>query len=194
MAQAKPEDVLSFWFGDGMPRIDLWFGKDPAFDEEIRTRFGDALEAALHGALDAWTETPHGRLALVLVLDQFPRNAFRGTPQSFAGDERARSHVRRGLARGDDLTYSTTGCGFFYLPLEHAEDLPTQEESVRLYTLLHERTPPAQQGMTKELLEYAVRHRDIIARFGRFPHRNEILGRSSTPEELAFLREPNSSF
>ena len=193
-AITTPEDVLHFWFGDGTVRNEVWFGKYDAFDAEIRTRFGETIEAAQLGALDSWTSTPRGLLALVIVLDQFSRNAYRGTPRAFEQDAKAQRLVRMGLARGDDVHFTPVERGFLYLPFEHAEDLGAQEESVRLYAALHEQAPPNLREMSAEMLRYAVMHRDIIQRFQRFPHRNAILGRESTPEELEFLEQPNSSF
>lgn len=190
----SPEEVLTFWFGDGTPKLARWFGKDDAFDREIRERFGETLEAAAHGALDTWAATPKGRLALVLVLDQFSRNVFRDTPRMFEHDAKALKLVREGMARGDDVNFTPLESGFFYLPLEHSEDLATQEESVRRFLALNERAPGALRKITASFHDYAVKHRDIIARFGRFPHRNAILGRRSTAEEQAFLEEPGSSF
>lgn len=189
-----PQAVLDFWFGaPGTPthgtRRPEWFRKDPAFDTLIRTGFGPTLEAALAGALDDWTVDAPGTLALIVVLDQFTRNSFRDTPRAFAGDARALARARALVAAGADRRLSPLQRSFAYLPFEHAEDLGAQHEAVRLFeALAHE--SPDEAGS----LDYALRHRDIVARFGRFPHRNAILGRPSTPEELAFLSQPGSGF
>jgi uncharacterized protein (DUF924 family) len=189
-----PREVLEFWFGaPGSPehgtRRPEWFRKDPAFDALVAQRFGPALEAALAGRLDAWAADASGTLALILVLDQFTRNSFRDTPRAFAGDPQALALARGLVARGADRTLPTLQRPFAYLPFEHAEDLAVQQESVRLFEALAAAAPDE-----AESLDYAIRHRDIVARFGRFPHRNAILGRTSTAEELEFLRQPGSRF
>lgn len=186
--------VLDFWFAPpGDPEHNrtraVWFKKDDAFDAQIRERFGMLIESALSGALDTWDATVEGALAKIVVLDQFPRNAFRGTARSFAGDARALATARRLVANGQDRTLPGVRRQFVYLPFEHAEDLATQEESMRLFRALAV-DDPALAG----LLTWADRHHAIVARFGRFPHRNELLGRPSTAEELIFLSEPNSHF
>lgn len=176
-------DILDFWFRETSP--DSWFSADSALDSRIRERFADAHEAAGRGALDDWTDTPKGTLALVIVVDQFSRNLHRGTPRAFALDGRARQIALEALDRGDDQALCDVERQFLYLPLQHSESLSDQELSVRL---AEERTSlPVFQ-------DFARRHRDIIARFGRFPHRNRILGRESTPEESEFLEQPGSSF
>lgn len=189
-----PEDVLHFWFGGGELRNDVWFAKNEAIDAEIRSRFGETMAAAQRGELEQWTSSPRGLLALVIVFDQFSRNAYRGTSRMFAQDARAQWLVRTGLARGDDVHFTVLERSFFYLPFEHAEDRGTQEASVRLFTTLHEEAPASLKDATREMLRYAILHRDIIFRFGRFPHRNALLGRASTAEELEFLKQPGSSF
>lgn len=176
------DDVLTFWFAPG--RKESWFGKSDAFDREIGARFGSLMEDAAAGRLGHWTATPRGSLALCILLDQFPRNVWRGTPRAFASDARAREVAAHALAAGQDRCLTPDERMFFYLPFEHSEDPGDQERCVRLMAELGD----------PEWLEYAVRHRDIIARFGRFPHRNAVLGRASTDEERAFLEEPNSSF
>jgi uncharacterized protein (DUF924 family) len=176
------QDVLDFWFADHAKP--LWFEKDPAFDASIRERFAGLIEAGGAGALDDWLETPEGALALVLLLDQFPRNIHRGRPLAFAYDAKAREVAKAALARGHDRALPEDRRFFFYLPLEHSEDLADQERSVALFEALGD----------PQMIDYAVRHREIIARFGRFPHRNAILGRPATPEEEVFLEGPQSSF
>ncbi|MGE0665448.1 MAG: DUF924 family protein [Sphingomonadales bacterium] len=179
-------DVLDFWFAPesrpeprhpGGRDLPAWFTADPAFDEAIRRRFLDAYETAARGGLDRWAETPEGALALTVLLDQFPRNMFRGQARAFAADSRALSVAEQAVAKGFDAQVPKAWRKFFYLPFEHAEDSAAQARSVALFLALGE-----EQG-----LRYAVLHRDIIERFGRFPHRNAILGRRSTPEEQAWL-------
>ena len=186
-------DVISFWFGApasaerGLPRK-AWFEKSVEFDAGIRDRFSAVFEAAEAGRLDAWQDTPLAALALLIVLDQFPRNMFRGTARAFATDSRALAVARGIVARGYDAAYLTVERAFAYLPFEHAEDLAMQRESLALFA----RLPPGPASASYR--DYARRHHDVIARFGRFPHRNEILGRASTAEEREFLSQPGSSF
>ncbi len=188
-----PEDVLSFWF-DREDRFRVWFGADPAFDIECRERFGAAVEAAAQGRHGDWAATPRGRLALVILMDQLPRNIFRGSGRSFAYDAEARALVLEGLERGDDRVLATVERGFFYLPLEHAEDAALQALSVRCFERLHAEASPDERGMTASLLDYAERHRRVIDRFGRFPHRNALVGRETTAEERAFLASKEAPF
>lgn len=186
--------VLDFWFGPPddpqyrLPRP-AWFRRDEAYDTLIRQRFGAVIDAALDGRLAAWAATPHGALAEVIVLDQFTRNALRGSARAFAGDARALAAARAMVARGDDRRLGGVQRQFVYLPYEHAEDLATQREALALLAEL-QRAEPA----TGELLRWAQAHHDIIERFGRFPHRNAVLGRVSTAAEEAFLRQPGSGF
>lgn len=194
------EEVLRFWFGDqaaadevDQSRQRIWFVKNPAVDREIRERFGDLLDPGRDGEL-GWKDTPRGRLALILLLDQFPRNIFRGTADAFAYDPAALQLCLEGLDRGADQSCGLIERAFCYLPLEHAESLEYQERSVELFRTLLADAPANRQKTFASFFDYAVRHRDIIARFGRFPHRNEILGRRSTSEEMAFLKLPGSSF
>jgi len=185
-----PEDVLDFWFGDDPTLFrEAWFRTDPTFDAACRARFGTVLEAARTGALDSWAETPRGTLALVIVLDQFSRNIHRGTPDAFAADPRARALADAAVARGDDHHLGPIERSFLYLPFEHVENLADQDISVRLSETLRGTYDSADRA-----IDYAERHRDVIRRFGRFPHRNAILGRASTPQELAYLAEPGSGF
>ena len=185
-------DVLSFWFApahDGtIVSRDEWFRKDDTFDGTIRARFGELIDAAIAGAHEAWCESPHGALALVIVLDQFTRNAYRRTARSFAGDSRALRVARGVVARGDDARLSPYERWFLYMPFEHAEDVAAQNESIALFTRLERET-----GLDGAL-EWAERHAAIIRRFGRYPHRNAILGRASTADEIAFLSTPGSTF
>jgi uncharacterized protein (DUF924 family) len=190
-----PQEVLDFWFGapgsasDGQPRRE-WFVKDDAFDAEVRRRFGAAIDEALAGGLREWdAERPGGALARILVLDQFTRNAWRNTPRAFAGDALALSAARELADGGAHASLPPPQRAFAYMPFEHAEDILMQERAVALFTAL-----AAQHPGFGDMLDYARRHRGVIARFGRFPHRNAILGRASTPEEVEFLRQPGSRF
>jgi uncharacterized protein (DUF924 family) len=191
---ASPEAVLEFWFGPPddpghqLPRP-AWFRKDPAFDLQVRERFGATIEAALAGRLKAWATEPLPALAQVIVLDQFTRNAFRDTARAFAGDERALAAARAMVDSGEDRGLSGVQRQFVYMPFEHAEDLAAQEQALQLFSRLGEDEPAL-----ADLLRWARAHHDIVARFGRFPHRNALLGRVSTPEEEAFLKTPGSSF
>ncbi len=169
----SPRDVLDFWRDAGPQK---WFRKDEAFDADFRARFLEAHEAAAAGALDAWGSSADGALALAILLDQFPRNAFRGTARVYATDAQARRVADAAIARGDDLRVDPELRRFFYLPFMHSESLADQDRSVALNAPLG-----------GEAQRYAEHHRDIVARFGRFPHRNEILGRESSPEERAFI-------
>ncbi len=176
------DEVLAFWFSE---RVEpLWFSSDRMLDAELRERFGALVAAAGEGALDDWLETPEGALALVILLDQFPRNIYRGTAAAFAADAKARVVADRALALGHDHQVEPARRMFFYLPFEHSEQLADQERSLALFTALGD----------PELLDYAVRHHEIIVRFGRFPHRNAVLGRPSTAQEQAFLTQPGSAF
>jgi uncharacterized protein (DUF924 family) len=185
--------LLDTWFGPpGSAEYDqaraLWYKVDPAFDALLRTQFLGDQQRAAAGGCAAWAEKRDPALALMLLLDQLPRNLYRGTAQAFASDALARTMARRAIAHGFDQAVSPVRRSFFYLPFEHSEELADQEQSLRLFAAATNHDESA------ELLIYARRHHDIIARFGRFPHRNHILGRISTPEEEAFLKEPNSSF
>jgi uncharacterized protein (DUF924 family) len=184
------QDVLRFWFGDAplQPRRE-WFTKDAAFDAQIRERFGALIEAALRGEVDAWQAAPDTALARVLVLDQLTRNAFRDTPRAFAGDAQALAGARDMVARGFDQALAPLQRVFVYLPFEHAEDLAAQEEALRLYAAL-----TAADASLADNEAWARKHHVIIERFGRFPHRNAVLGRASTPEEIEFLKQPGSRF
>jgi uncharacterized protein (DUF924 family) len=169
-----PDDVVDFWLAAGESR---WFTRDPAFDGQLSVRFRAALAQARDGAYDHWRETPRGMLALILLLDQFSRNIHRGTPLAFASDRKALGLAMKAVARGDHLSMPATLARWIILPFEHAEDLDAQRRCVALFSI---RDPD-------DMTQWAELHLDIIARFGRFPHRNAILGRKSTPEELAFL-------
>lgn len=193
--------VLDFWFGThiddaatAQSQRKLWWSKDPAVDADMRRRFADLVNAAAAGRHDDWTATPRGQLALILLFDQFPRNIYRDTPQAFAFDARA-LQLAQGLVRTEgDRALRRIERVFCYLPLEHAESIDMQDRSVELFRALAADTPEHQLETFAGYVDYALRHRDVIARFGRFPHRNRILGRQSTPEENEFLTKPGASF
>jgi len=194
MDSAVAADILAFWFGRpgelgyGQPRAE-WFRKDAGFDAEICSRFLPAVEAALAGDLNAWAADRQGILALLILLDQFPRNLFRGEARAFAGDEQARHLAETTLAKGWDQHLNAVEKLFVYLPFEHSESLADQERSVALFSALAAGHPGCEG-----FLDYAHRHHEVIARFGRFPHRNAALGRPSTPEETIYLAQPGSGF
>ncbi|MDI1238854.1 MAG: DUF924 domain-containing protein [Polaromonas sp.] len=192
---ASPDLVLDFWFGDGLtlgwPSQDMgkrWFTGGPQLDEDIRQTFGKLVEQALAGRLADWEAQPLSRLALVILLDQFPRNIFRGTEKAFAGDEQAQHLVSEALARRMDEALPWVGRVFLYMPLTHAESLALQEEGVRRFSALVAAVPEAHRASVQSSLDFAVKHRDIIARYGRFPHRNNALGRTSSALEFEFLK------
>jgi uncharacterized protein (DUF924 family) len=174
MGIATAHEIVSFWVKAG---AESWFKSDPAFDAEVRARFLETYEAGVSGKLSGWESSAEGALALTLLLDQFPRNIFRGTPQAFASDKLALDIVKRAIAAGHDRKVAAELHTFFYMPFMHSEELADQERCVVLM----------QKEGKQENVKYAEIHRDAIARFGRFPHRNEILGRASTPEEIAYL-------
>ncbi|HUP30120.1 MAG TPA: DUF924 family protein [Usitatibacter sp.] len=182
-------EVLDFWFGEprGKPRAE-WFRKDAAFDAVIRERFGALHAAASRREREGWRANAESMLALVIVLDQFSRNLYRGDARAFAQDAHARECAVEALVRGDDLGLPPVERQFLYLPFEHSEDRADQEKCVDLMRSLE------CFEETRGLTEWAVRHCEIIQRFGRFPHRNAALGRASTPEEIEFLRQPGSGF
>lgn len=196
-----PDSVHDFWFGADPDdarvaerRAAVWWSKNAAIDAEMRLRFGGLVEAARAGGLDDWASTPRGLLALVLATDQFPRNVHRDTRWAFASDALARRWCRHALERGLDAACRPIERVFLYLPLEHSEDLADQHESVRRFSALAAAAEPRLRTLFDGYLDYALRHRDIVARFGRFPHRNAILGRESTAAEREFLTQPGSSF
>ncbi len=172
-------DVLTYWFADP----DRWWKKDPAFDAEVRDRFLELHDAVLRGEREDWLETSRGTLAYVIVLDQFSRNMFRGFPRMYEGDPRALAAARRALDGGFDQELSGDERMFLYMPFMHSEHIADQDRCVGLFA-----------SALPQWLPNAEEHRDIVRRFGRFPHRNALLGRPSTPEELEFLKQPGSSF
>lgn len=199
-----PASIHRFWFGENAAALDdagighaqakLWWAKHSGVDEDIRIRFAGLMTDAAEGRLDSWADTPDGLLALILLTDQFPRNAWRDSARAFASDEAARRFCRTGLSRGCDTRLRPIERVFFYLPLEHSESLEDQEQSVRLFEALKSAVSEDQKDSFEGYLDFARRHRDIIVRFGRYPHRNALLGRASTPEELAFLGQRGSRF
>jgi uncharacterized protein (DUF924 family) len=186
--------VLAFWFGAAddpardRPRA-VWFKKDPAFDARVLESFSETIALALEGGLAHWALEPAGALARIIVLDQFTRNAFRDTARAFSGDTLALAAARELVGSGGDHALTGVQRQFAYLPFEHAEDLRMQQESMRLFDRLARDEPTL-----ADLLTWAQRHYAIIERFGRFPHRNALLGRDSTPQEMEFLRQPGSGF
>ena len=195
------EAILDFWFGsnpdDGVvakEKSALWWSKSSEIDGEIRQRFESSVIRAAAGELSDWQWTAEGRLALILLMDQFPRNLYRDSPGAFAHDSKALAWSLEGIGQGMDIKLRPIERVFFYLPLEHSEALEHQEQAVMHFRKLLDAVGADRKDIFTEYLDFAVRHRDIIARFGRFPHRNKILGRESTAEESVFLAEPGSSF
>jgi uncharacterized protein (DUF924 family) len=192
MPVRTPSDLLDFWFSHQSRAH--WFEKDAAFDTAIRERFEDTLRAGAAGELDHWTRTAPGALALVILLDQFPRNLYRGSARAFAADARARAIADQAVIQRLDLEVPLDRRFFFYVPFEHSEFLADQERSIALFQAWVEAHGPRERAEAQEFMPFIHRHAEIVRRFGRFPHRNEALGRESTEAELAFLKEPMSSF
>jgi len=197
----QPENVLDFWFGAPGSAAEiagrqskLWFGKSLTNDQAVIDRFADTLMAATADRLNHWANTPRGRLALVIVLDQFPHHIHRDRPQAFATDPQSLALSLAALDTGEDRKLSPIERVFLYLPLEHTESIEMQQRSVSLYEQLAHEAAADERALFDNYLDYARKHLDVVARFGRFPHRNEILGRPSTPEELEFLKQPGSRF
>lgn len=207
MGSPSAFDILNFWFGPRpyslsqvQQHMRLWFGEPdapeltPQADELIRERFGDVTRDAAAGKLTAWEAGPRRRLALILLLDQFPRNIFRGTARAFAQDRLALPLTLSGMQLGADATLDPVERIFFYMPLMHSEDLEVQEESAAAFRRLCAEAPVELQGIFQASLKSAVEHRDIIARFGRFPHRNRSLGRETTADEASWLAAEGQGF
>ena len=191
---ARIDSVLHYWFGeldaDGMTaeaQQKLWFQPPPGTDETIRDDFDADVAEALAGRRDDWAASPRGLVALTLLLDQFPRNIHRGTPAAFSGDDRALALVREAVATGADEQAPTIHRVFLYIPFEHAEDLAAQDEGIAHFDRLISQSPASTRERLQGFRGYAVAHREVIAKLGRFPHRNEILGRTTTDEERAWL-------
>lgn len=197
---ASIEEVLAFWFGvgpkdepPGPDRMALWFQGREETDREIRERFGADVERARNGELNGWAETARGRLALIVLLDQFSRNLYRGSGEAFAQDATALQLTLDGLASGQDTQLSCAEQLFFVLPLEHSEDLAMQDRMVAYMDALATSAPEALKPMVEGARDFAQEHRKVIERFGRFPTRNRALGRASTPEEEAHVREAQAA-
>ncbi|BAY36620.1 hypothetical protein NIES2111_09470 [Nostoc sp. NIES-2111] len=187
------QDILHFWFGhpdepNYGKQKSFWFIKNPEVDEELKTRFLKDYQQAAAGDLDDWLNSPATCLALIILLDQLPRNIFRGTPAAFATDLKALAAAQHSIIQGYDRQFLPVQRWFFYLPFEHSENLAHQQQSVKLFQEL------SHDPESASTITYALQHLEIIERFGRFPHRNRILGRVSTPEEEEFLKQPGSSF
>jgi uncharacterized protein (DUF924 family) len=195
-----PEAILAFWFGDGRSETDLfslqaqWWKKDPEFDKAVRTRFEGAVQAAGTGSFDSWRDAPRSCVAWVVLLDQFPRNLYRGTPRAFTFDVQALAASLHAQAAGLDVGLPYALRYFLYMPMMHAEDVQVQRQSVHAFEQLAAEAPEEVADNCRMAADFARRHAEIIERFGRFPHRNAIVGRPGTEEERAFLKEPGSSF
>jgi uncharacterized protein (DUF924 family) len=194
-------EILDFWFGEldqhgcaSPNQRKRWWTKSDAFDETIRSKFLPDYVSIVGGDRERWRSTPRGALAYIVVLDQFSRNMFRDTPEMFAADPLAQEACYEGLDAGFDMELGFDERVFFYLPLEHSEDIEDQQRCLEVFTHLCEVAPESLKADADYYLDYAKRHQAIIERFGRYPHRNEILGRASTAEEIEFLKQPGSSF
>jgi uncharacterized protein (DUF924 family) len=196
-----PDDVLWFWLGDvdgdGLAERALtkrWWRKDPEFDQEISAKFEPTWQAIMAGDREAWLEDPHSRLAYVIVLDQFSRNMFRGTARMFEGDANSLAAAADGVKTGMDRVLHGHERVFFYMPFMHSEVLAMQDRCIELFTALRDQSEGRVREAVAGNVDYARQHREMIARWGRFPHRNAVLERTSSAEELEFLKQPNSSF
>ncbi len=195
------DELLAFWFGttprrvaDVKARVQIWFGNDKAFDREVTTLFAELAEAAAAGELDEWAFQPRSRLALILALDQLPRNIHRGDALAFAQDNRAVALTLDGMSSGMDRQLKPLQRLFFYMPLQHSEDLEMQDRSVAAYQQLKLDAGKLEKSALAQAYQYATEHRDLVLRFGRFPHRNEILGRTPTEAEREFLGSGGATF
>lgn len=195
------EEILEFWFGtfpdaysSDSTRVDMWFKNGAQYDQEIFASFGSIYESAVQDELEHWLDMPRGKLALIILLDQFSRHINRGHSESFAQDIKAQEICIDGISAGDDFKLHPVERSFFYLPLEHAEDIERQELSVQAFAQLVQDVPEPHQQPFKLSLDYAIRHHYVIEQFGRFPELNEILGRESTAEELEFMKNDEYSF
>ena len=198
---ATPTDILQFWFGSDPDASmsdstfsDLWWSKNDETDERIKEEFGSVVQDAAAGALEAWKQTPEGRLALIILLDQFPRNIYRNSPRAFAYDPIALELALEGLDLGHHLRLRPIQRVFWFLPLEHSESLDHQNTCVDLFAELADTVPGDMRDAMNGYLDYAKQHRDVIKQFGRFHHRNAILDRDSTPEEVDYLSQPGAGF
>jgi uncharacterized protein (DUF924 family) len=198
---ARIEKILSFWFREqelSAPqidrRMDIWFGEDPVFDHDIEKEFANDIEKASEGKLDHWADEPHGRLALIILIDQFRRNIYRGTLKAFSHDKVALKLCVEGAVEKKDKGLTPIQRVFFYMPLQHAESRKVQAKSVKLYEKLAESVSPTLQETFLTVAQFAELHKDIIDQFGRFPHRNVLLGRENTPEEDEYLAGDSPDF
>jgi uncharacterized protein (DUF924 family) len=195
------DEILLYWFGNlpdsagvSAEKSALWWKKSSETDSTIRARFGDAHARAVRGELDDWCRTPRGTLALVILLDQFSRNIYRDDARAFSADDKARSIVNQTVDRGDAGKLRPIERAFLYMPLMHSENRADQDRALALFDALLEESSQEDRAAVQAYPKYARAHREIVVRFGRFPHRNSVLGRASTPEEVEFLRQPGSSF
>ncbi|MHB8916103.1 MAG: DUF924 family protein [Thiobacillus sp.] len=198
---ATPEAILDCWFGApgtageiAERQSKLWFGKLPEKDREVSERFTPTFNAGITGSLNEWATTSRGRLALVIVLDQFPHHIHRDTPDAFAQDAKALALSLAAIVAGEDKTLALIERVFLYLPMEHAESIAMQNLSVTQYQQLADEAVESERALFDNFLDYAHKHREVVLRFGRFPHRNAILGRPSSTDEIAFLQQPGSRF
>ena len=198
---ARIDEILAFWFKEqalSAPqidrRMDIWFGEDPVFDEAIKAEFEDDIERASQGQLDYWAEEPRGRLALILLIDQFRRNIHRGTAKAFSHDKLALKLCVEGAMEKKDKGLTPIQKVFFYMPLQHAESAKVQAKSVELFNKLAESVSPTYQETFLTVAQFAELHKDIIDQFGRFPHRNQLLGRENTSEEDEYLAGDSPDF
>jgi uncharacterized protein (DUF924 family) len=199
--QSRIDAIIAFWFKAqelSAPqidhRLDVWFGEDEVFDQEIRGQFADDVERASEGALEHWADEPRGRLALILLLDQFRRNIYRNTAEAYSKDRVALKLCVEGAIAKKDRGLAPIERAFFYMPLQHAESAKVQERSVMLFNKLAEAVSPTYRETFATIAQFAELHRDIIAQFGRFPHRNKVLGRANTPEENEYLAGDSPDF
>ncbi len=189
------DEILEFWFGatpveEGWPTgVEMWFGRSARVDRAVEQRFGKLLARAKAGELDGWGGTARGRLALIVLLDQFSRNIFRDTPEAYAADEKALALCLDGLDEGMDQELPPPQRAFFYLPAMHSEDPDIQLTSVEIFGEMAQDAPPEHKDLCESFMRHAERHREVVERFERFPHRNVILNRSSTPDEATFLQQ-----
>jgi len=195
---AVPEDILVFWFGNE-PKQPLknaaqWWQKDPDFDQKVKEHFEAPLQQAIRGELESWRADARTCLAYIILTDQFSRNMYRDTPQMFAQDALALAACLHGMEQGQDRELTSVQCWFFYMPMMHSEDWKIQQRAVQSFRDLADHAEPAFKETLANAYDFAVKHAAIVERFGRFPHRNKLLGRESTAEERAFLKQPGSSF
>ncbi len=192
--QTRIDEILSFWFKERKltapkidSRMDIWFGEDPVFDHEIEKAFGTDVDSASDGKLNHWAHKPHGRLALILLLDQFRRNIYRGTVDAFAKDKAALKLCVEGAMEKSDQSLSPIERVFFYMPLQHSESIKVQVKAVKIYNRLTEAVSPTYTETFATIAQFAELHHDIVELFGRFPHRNKLLNRQNTPQEDEYL-------